>query len=35
MGATVVSTLSAFKNMWITKADYTEKGDRELFTKTI
>lgn len=34
-GASILCSLSAFKNMWVTRNDYAEKGDRDLFVKSI
>ena len=35
IGANVISTLEIFKKMWVTKADWFEKGNRILHIKTI
>ena len=34
-GGSIITSLGSFKNMWITRNEYLEKGDRELFIKTI
>lgn len=34
-GGSIITSLGNFKSMWVTKSDYLEKGDREIFTKTI
>ena len=34
-GGSILCSLSAFKNMWVTRNDYAEKGDRDLFVKSI
>lgn len=35
VGGSMITSIGSFKNMWITKNDYLEKGERELFVKTI
>ncbi len=34
-GGSIITSLGSFKNMWITRNDYIEKGEKELFIKTI
>jgi len=34
-GASVISTLNSFRNMWVTRSEYMEKGDKEIYIKTI
>lgn len=34
-GGSIVTSLGSFKGMWISRQDYQEKGDKELFIKTI
>jgi actin-related protein len=34
-GGSIITSLGSFKNMWVTRNDYMEKGDKELFIKTI
>ena len=34
-GASIMTSLGSFNNMWITKNEFFEKGDKVLFTKTV
>jgi actin-related protein len=34
-GGSIITSLGSFKNMWITRSEYSDKGDKELFIKTI
>lgn len=35
LGGSIITSLGSFNNMWVTRKDYLEKGDKELFIKTI
>ena len=34
-GGSIITSLGSFKGMWISRQNYLEKGDKELFIKTI
>jgi actin-related protein len=33
-GGSMITSLTSFKNMWVTRSDYTEKNENEIFFKT-
>lgn len=34
-GGSIITSLGSFKGMWVSRQNYLEKGDKELFIKTI
>ncbi len=34
-GGSIITSFGTFKNMWVTRSEYMEKGEKEIYVKTI